>query len=172
VEVEDVGAKRGRPVLGQLTALLLSDASTGTVLSPRDVGFGISQVLPVIVQLIVSHGLSVCIEQPEIHLHPRLQAELGDLLLEATAPGPSGRGAQQPAQVIAETHSEHLALRIQRRVREGTADPSRIAMLYVDRDEKGRTVLSHLRLSDNGEFIDAWPRGFFDERLEEMFSGV
>lgn len=162
-------AKRGGPVLGELTALLLADRVTGTVLSPRDVGFGISQVLPVIVQLIVSQGLTVCIEQPEIHLHPRLQAELGDLLLDTTSPK---RPGQQPAQVIAETHSEHLALRIQRRVREGKANPEQIAMLYVDRDEKGKTTVTHLRLSDDGEFIDAWPRGFFDERFEEMFAGV
>ena len=172
VEIEDVSARRGGPVLGTLTALLLSDIETGTVLSPRDVGFGISQVLPVIVQLIVSDGLTVCIEQPEIHLHPRLQAELGDLLLEATTPGSPSRGGQEPAQVIAETHSEHLVLRIQRRVREGKADPGRIAVLYVDRDEKGGTVVSDLRMAQDGEFVDAWPRGFFDERLDEMFAGV
>ncbi len=70
--------------------------------SLKDVGFGISQILPVIVQCVTQYGRIISIEQPEVHVHPRLQANLGDLLAESI---------QEPRsnQFIIETHSEHLA---------------------------------------------------------------
>ena len=76
-----------------------------------DVGFGISQILPLVVQSLAASDQIISVEQPEVHIHPRLQADLGDLLIEAI---------QEPRrnQFIIETHSEHLALRLQRRVRE------------------------------------------------------
>jgi predicted ATPase len=75
-------------------------------------------------------------------------------------------------QFILETHSEHLVLRLQRLVRRGRLKPSDIAILYVDRDPTGeRTGASvrHLRLDDEGDFIDEWPGGFFEESFEEIF---
>ena len=73
----------------------------GVTISVRDVGFGVSQVLPVIVQSTLSKGNVILIEQPELHLHPRLQAELGSLF---------ARCIEEPQhnQFIIETHSEHL----------------------------------------------------------------
>ena len=170
VRVENIAAQRSAQAVGELKALLLEDEASKVVLSPRDVGFGISQVLPVVVQLVASEGLTVCIEQPEIHLHPRLQAELGDLLIEATDP-PQGRKGRAPAQVIAETHSEHLILRIQRRIREGKLEAERVAVIYVDRVGR-RTKVHQLRLDARGEFVDEWPQGFFEERMTELFAGV
>ena len=74
-----------------------------------DVGFGVSQILPFIVQSLASGGWIISIEQPEVHVHPKLQADLGDLLAEAI---------KEPRQnrFIIETHSEHLILRLQRLV--------------------------------------------------------
>ena len=73
----------------------------------------------------------ICVEQPETHLHPRLQARLADLFIEATQEG--GRGNQ----MIVETHSEHLMLRIQRRIREGSLNPSQVSVVYIDQDTEG-----------------------------------
>ena len=152
-------------VVGDLVAMVLTDRRSGVDVTPADVGFGISQILPVIVELLVRRESIILVEQPETHLHPRLQARLADLLIEATRAG--GRSNQ----LIVETHSEHLVLRTQRRIREGLLDAENVAVIYVDQDEQGRTTAARLRLDDKGEFLDDWPHGFFDERLDELFGG-
>jgi hypothetical protein len=143
-------------------ALRLIDDKSGTTVSMLDVGFGISQVLPIIVQSMLSHGNTILIEQPEIHLHPKLQAALGTLL---------AKGIRSPRnnQFLVETHSEHLMLRIQRLIREGTLHPADVSVLYVTREEDGSHCYS-LRLDDEGDFIDEWPEGFFEEGFREIFS--
>lgn len=125
-----------------------------------DVGFGISQILPLVVQSLAGTNQIITIEQPEVHIHPRLQADLGDLLIEAI---------KEPRrnQFIIETHSEHLALRLQRRVREKKLSPSDISVLYVSRRPDG-AVVQQLRLDEEGDFMDGFPGGFFPERLREL----
>ncbi len=125
-----------------------------------DVGFGISQLLPFIVQSLVSEKQIISIEQPEVHVHPRLQADLGDLLAEAI---------QEPRQnqFIIETHSEHLILRLQRLVRKKQIRPEDVSVIYVSRGPEGANA-ERLRLDEDGDFIDDWPNGFFPERLREL----
>jgi predicted ATPase len=125
-----------------------------------NVGFGISQVLPMIVQSLVSEYQIITIEQPEVHIHPRLQADLVDLFIESIE-------ESRRNQFIIETHSEHLALRLQRRVREKKLSPDQISILYVSRGPNGSTV-QPLRLDEEGDFIDDFPGGFFPERLREL----
>ena len=125
-----------------------------------DVGFGISQLLPFIVQSLVSEGQIISIEQPEVHVHPKLQADLGDLLAAAI---------KEPRQnrFIVETHSEHLILRLQRLVRKRVLNPEDISVIYVSRRPEGAKA-EQLRLDEDGDFIDEWPNGFFLERLREL----
>lgn len=125
-----------------------------------DVGFGISQILPFIVQALAGERQTITIEQPEVHIHPRLQADLGDLLA-ATVQAPRGH------RFIIETHSEHLVLRMQKLVRHGMLRPNDVSILYVSRGENGSKA-RRLRLDDEGDFIDDWPGGFFPERLREL----
>jgi hypothetical protein len=163
VDVLPVVAKGAGTLVGDLVALSLTDIRSGVVVTPADVGFGISQMLPIVVELLAHRESIICIEQPETHLHPRLQTRLADLLIE------SSRNGDLANQLIVETHSEHLLLRLQRRIREGAIDPSDISVLYVDQDTDGNTTATHLRIDDEGEFLDEWPDGFFDERLDELF---
>ena len=102
-------------------------------------------------------------EQPEIHLHPALQAELADVFIE-TALG------QRKNTFILETHSEHLILRLLRRIREGKITPDDVGVVYVEPLARGSRFIE-LRIDDEGDFIDEWPGGFFEESFHEKFAG-
>lgn len=125
----------------------------------RDMGFGISQILPLIVQCLACSGKIITIQQPELHIHPGLQANLGDIFAESIF--------DRSNQLIIETHSEHLVLRLQRLVRTGKLNADDISILYVSRDSSGSFV-ERLRLDQRGKFTDDWPGGFFPERFKEL----
>ncbi|MHA0320306.1 AAA family ATPase [Sphingomonas melonis] len=157
------------PRLERFRELVLLDKRRNAVVTHRDVGVGISQVLPVLVLCYGSFGRTIAIEQPEIHLHPGLQAELGDVFIEAALTDRSNT-------LVIETHSEHLLLRLQRRIREDrveaptgrpriTADD--VAVLYVEPYER-RSVVREMPLTASGELAKAWPGGFFEEGLREQ----
>ena len=131
-----------------------------------DVGYGINQLLPVIIEGIASwEGAILCVEQPEIHLHPRLQANIADLMIDTIADEPGKR-----KQWIVETHSELLILRLQRRIREGKIKPEDISVLYVDPNDESveGSAIKVLRLGEDSYFKDQWPDGFFSDSLEEQ----
>ena len=156
-------------VSGEHIALVLVDRTSGTPVTLADVGFGINQILPVIVEGVDfftgTEGRVLYVEQPEIHLHPRLQANLADMMIANI----TGEGEKQ---WIVETHSELLILRIQRRIRERKLEPSEVSVLYVDpnADDTEGSKITQLRLDENGDFIDAWPDGFFDEDFGEVMA--
>jgi hypothetical protein len=150
---------------GEFAVLALADVRRDppVLVSSRGVGYGIGQLLPIIVQsLLVRSGL-IIVEQPEVHLHPRLQAAVGDLFVDTVTAG--------RAQLLVETHSEHLVLRLLRRVREGALAPADLAILYVDLDEDGAAFVRRLEVDADGDLVDGWPGGFFDERLAEVLGG-
>jgi len=150
--------------------LVLIDQRTNVVVTHRDVGIGISQVLPVLVMAYGSQGKLLAMEQPEIHLHPALQAELGDVFIEAAL------GARQNTFIL-ETHSEHLILRVMRRMRESyqkkdnglpSVTPADVTVLYVEPDGT-RSIVREMPLNEIGELVKSWPGGFFEEGLREQF---
>jgi predicted ATPase len=151
--------------------LTLLEEKTNLELLPQDVGVGISQMLPVVVAALAPGASLIAIEQPELHIHPRLQTALGDLFLE-TALG------ERRNRFLIETHSEHLMLRILRRIRETTEGelkanmppvrPQDVAVLYVEPGPDGVQV-HEIPIRPDGEFTRQWPRGFFDERATELF---
>jgi hypothetical protein len=160
-----------RVSVDQLRDLVIIDKRTDTPVSHRDIGIGISQVLPVLVSAYASTGKIVAIEQPEIHLHPALQAELGDVFIESAL-------GERRNTFILETHSEHLILRILRRIRETTdgelspdltpIKPEQVAVLYVLPD-KDKSKIVEIPIRTDGEFAERWPQGFFPERAKELF---
>lgn len=151
--------------------LALIDERTETRVSHRDIGIGISQVLPVLVYAQAAQGDTVLMEQPELHLHPRLQTRLGDVLIESM----QRRGNQ----FIIETHSEHLILRLMRRIRETNEgilpdekeplSPEDLSVIFVDSGGRGSSTVRRLQVDSQGELVDGWPRSFFDESFEERF---
>ena len=168
------------PRLGlEFIAVALEDPNQ-TVVTWTDVGFGINQLIPVIVQgLTHKHGV-LCVEQPEIHLHPRLQANIADFLIETSRLNVEDEWTDEKErrfelrgpgnQWIVETHSEMIIRRIQRRIREGAISNEDVSVLYVDIQDDGNSAIQQLRLDENGYWLDDWPDGFFDESVEEMRS--
>jgi len=117
-----------------------------------DVGFGVSQVLPVLVALRMAEpGTLVYVEEPELHLHPRAQVELGRILAEA---------ARRGAQLVVETHSALLLLAVQTLVAEGNLDPDLVALHWFERDERGVTRVTSRDLDQLGAYGD-WPEDFW-----------
>lgn len=158
-------------ISGEYTSIVLVDKRTDTPVTLADVGYGVNQFLPIIVEGIDwfsgSRNRILCIEQPEIHLHPKLQAEIADLMIET-----SDGDDHQNSQWIVETHSELMVLRLQRRIREGRIKSSDVSILYVDPNDvnvRGSSI-KELRLDDEGNFIDDWPDGFFEESFDELMA--
>jgi predicted ATPase len=122
-----------------------------------DVGFGVSQTLPVLVALLVAKpGQLVYLEQPEIHLHPRAQAALAEVLADA---------ANRGVKVVVETHSELLLLAVQSLVAEGKLSPDLVKLHWFRRREDGVTEVSSADLDEAGAFGD-WPEDFGDVSLK------
>lgn len=130
-----------------------------------DVGFGVSQVLPALVQAFYAPANSVVwMEQPEIHLHPRVQSSLADAFICAVQACEDG--SPRGTQLIIESHSEHFLSRLQRRVAEGTIAKQDVAIYFVNR-EGGMAHLEALRLNDDGE-IENWPENFFGDEMADV----
>jgi predicted ATPase len=130
-----------------------------------DVGFGVSQVLPVVVQCFyASPHTTIILEQPEIHLHPSVQTALADLFIEA-AQSREG-GADRKIQVIIESHSEHFLRRLQRRLAEGVVTPDDVALYFCESGDQG-AALRPLEVNLYGE-IKNWPENFFGDEMGEL----
>ena len=128
-----------------------------------DVGFGVSQVLPVLVLLAcVPKGSVVILEQPELHLHPAVQAALADILLETARVG--------RAQIILESHSEHLLGRIQRRIAEDVDSKDDVALYFCDHGDR-RSSIERLEINEFGQIAN-WPSRFFGDPIGEAVAMV
>lgn len=156
--------------LPEKTEVCLLEEKNDLEVMPHDIGVGISQLFPVLVlSILQKHGL-ISIEQPELHIHPKLQVELADVFVRYAK--------ESNVLFLLETHSEHLMLRLLRRIRQATEGEitdeelllkaEDIAVQYVEPSAYG-TQFKRLRVNDDGDFIDEWPQGFFDERDEELF---
>lgn len=171
-ELGDHGEALERLILqapGEIEVVLV-DEKTGEYRKPHDVGTGISQILPVVVATLSEGEGLRCIEQPELHIHPRLQTSLGDLFISQIQQGEK--------QFLLETHSEHLLLRLLRRVRESAENelepglwplrPDQLSVNYLEFGSDGMTI-RQLEVNKDGDFDNDWPEGFFQERREELF---
>ena len=134
-------------------------------------GLGISQILPIIISAQTTKNNTLYIEQPELHLHPAMQSEIADEFIKGYK--------NNNNQFMIETHSEHLLLRLMKRMRhtaEGKIDkddilaltPDDVCLLYVD-NNSDLTYINELELDEDGSLLDPWPNGFFEEGYRERF---
>jgi AAA15 family ATPase/GTPase len=153
-----VDARQVNDVQIELRVSRLRESEDGSdMVSLADVGIGVSQVLPVLVAILVAEpGQSVYLEQPEIHLHPRAQVAMAQILADA---------AKRDVRVILETHSELLLLAVQSLVAEGKLSPDLVKLHWFTRREDGVTEVSSAELDEAGAFGD-WPEDFGDVSMK------
>lgn len=150
--------------------LVLIDEQRRLEVMPQDIGIGISQILPVVVAALDAKATMIAVEQPELHIHPKLQVSLGDLFISQIQ--------NSDKSFLIETHSEHLLLRLLRRIRETNDDelppgksplsPEELGINYIEQTA-GILFVRQLMVSQDGDSIGEWPKGFFEERARELF---
>lgn len=153
---------RGVPSLTVTRRGLLKDLDWSTL------GMGANQLLPCIVLTLssVPNAQVVLIEQPELHLHPVLEARLGDFFLQSARTG---------RQIVIETHSEHLVERLRRRIAESdTSDPAKdlVNLIFAESSEDETTSYRSVQFNEFGGLHEDWPKGFMELSNEDMMLTV
>ena len=139
----------------------LGEMNAGKAVTIADVGFGLSQLLPILVAGLRSEKSSILLfEQPEIHLHPRLQANLADFFITL---------AREQRRLIVETHSDHFINRLRRRIAEDPTDELRtlVSILFVNPPHDGEGGRIDPLQVDRFGVIENWPPGFLPEAADE-----
>lgn len=138
-----------------------------TEVTLSDVGFGVSQVLPVVAAAFCAPAnATIIIEQPELHLHPAVQAELADMFIEAIRS--KEHGSERNVQFLIESHSEHFLRRLQRRVAEGELKPDDVAVYYCESPTgAGGSGIRPLEVDLFGRIKD-WPKNFFGDSMTDI----
>lgn len=130
-----------------------------------DVGFGISQVIPVLVQCFFApHGSIIIMEQPEIHLHPSAQAALADVMIDVISSRENG--ADRNIQLVVETHSEHFLRRLQRRIAEDKVPRGKVSAYFAN-ISRTPAKLEPLQIDMFGN-IHNWPENFFGDEMGDI----
>lgn len=162
ISIRQLGQKDSEPF--QMQIRRYDSSLKGPQRNLIDVGYGVSQVLPILVELLrmdhprKENARLLLLQQPEVHLHPSAQAALGSLFCGAAGPH---------RQLVVETHSDHLIDRVRMEVRDRTTElrPEQVSMLFFERGPLNVRVHS-LRIDDEGNILDA-PNGYRRFFMEE-----
>ena len=138
------------------------EQKSGTLVNVADSGIGLSQVLPLLVQsALAGRNSTVIAQQPEIHLNPAQQTVATDFLVERAVAG---------VRVIIESHSEHVLLRLRRRIAEGKISADEVAIYFVDHNGS-ETRIRPITMGGMAQLSQQeWPIGFFGEQLDDAFA--
>lgn len=148
--------------LGEEYFQMFTEPPDGVSVNVAYSGVGLSQLLPILVQgNTTPEGGTLIAQQPEIHLNPAQQGIMADFLIEL---------AKNNRRVLVESHSEHVLLRLRRRIAEGEIAAADVAVYYFDA-ANGRTRARRIELGESGEIErDDWPTGFFEDQLDDSFA--
>jgi len=145
--------------LGQ-GVIFMEDLSLKTATRGSLTSYGYSKVAQLLASLVLSpKGSTLCIEDPEIHLHPRAQAALTDLIIKSI------KGGER--QAIITTHSEHMLIRLVRRIADGTINPDEVAVYYLSKEE-GKIEVEKVEIKEKGFVSDSFWK-FFEEEMRDVF---
>jgi len=130
---------------------------------------GLIQILPILISLCIKPKYPfIMIEQPELHLHPKLQSRLADVFIKSL------NDRNEPNTIMIETHSEHLIRKIQVLIANGELSREKVSVLYFDNNQ-GLTKIKEMEIDENGLFKEDWPNGFFDDSVNltmELFDAI
>ena len=161
----EIGEEIFMEIMKQIHSISIFNPVLDTRINFGNLGFGISQLVPIICEGISRENSLIIIEQPELHLHPKLQTTLSDFFIFAYK--------EYGNTFIVETHSESMLLRLQRRIAERKIEKNDLGIYYFELKKEG-TKVSKITLNNNGT-LDVWPKGFFEEDIEEstkMFQAI
>ena len=153
--------KRAGPRSGKNYELRVQQSPASPPVSLVDMGYGLSQFLPVLVLCYYApEGSTLILEQPGIHLHPKVQSQLADLLIEVVT--------ERNLQILVESHSEHLLNRLQRRIAEEKIAVDKTA-LYFCRNQRGVSACERLEIDEFGNIAN-WPENFFGNEMGDLLA--
>lgn len=141
------------------------DRKTGVNVHPKSIGIGISQLMPIISSAVTNQYQLHIVEQPELHLHPSLQARVPGVFIDSFMINENT--------YIVETHSEHIIRSFQLEVAKFKAsnktngiNPDFLGIYYVTKDSDGNSIIKKMELNENGDFTEPWPDDFFDSATD------
>ena len=153
--------KRAGPRSGKNYELRVQQSPASPPVSLVDMGYGLSQFLPVLVLCYYApEGSTLILEQPGIHLHPKVQSQLADLLIEVVT--------ERNLQILVESHSEHLLNRLQRRIAEEQISVDKTA-LYFCRNRGSVSACERLEIDEFGNIAN-WPENFFGNEMGDLLA--
>ena len=124
-------------------------------------GFGLSQILPIVVQGLLLHkGETLIVEDPDVHMHPKVQALLVDFFIDLMKHG---------RKVVIETHSDHIVTRLRRRIADGTVLKEDVNLSFVENSENG-SEYRFIDMESDGSFLNKLPKGFLDSQENDFMA--
>ena len=124
------------------------------------IGLGYPLILPFIIQCIIAKNKIILIEEPEVHLHPKIEADLADLIVESST--------LRNNQFIIETHSEDFLLRILKSIRKEKLKPEHVSVNYIIPNEKEGSKINKININKFGQYTTPWHDNLFAERRREF----
>lgn len=165
LEIETFGAASSIDIDERFSFLLKNH--DGQYFGLHEVGYGISQLVPLLIRknyfsMLHKNGSTTIIREPEANIHPSLQAKLASNIVSTI------KNENYKSSVIVETHSEHFIRGVQIAVAKGDIKNSDVNILYVNQSRYGNSSLKKIKLEEKGKFKSEWPKGFFESGFKEV----